>query len=345
LSHAQTNELLTTQPPGFSEEAAAAIAAEHWGVEATAGPLWSERDQNFRLRAVSGEQYVLKIANALESPEVIDFQARALEHIARTDPALPVPRAVPTRDREDYCRVADEEGREHMVRLITWLDGQIVEESEADPGLLRDAGRMLARLGLALRGFDHPASHHHLLWDLKNASELLGLLEHIDEPELRGRVEGVLKRFRDEVLPELPDLRRQVIHADLNRGNMLVSEAGPQRITGIIDFGDMVHTPLVMDLAIAAAYHLADSGDPLGKAPHMIRGYHEVTPLTGAEAAMLFDLMCARLCTSIAVQTWRAKLYPENAEYLMVPGERGVPDDPQPAAAQGTDVRNRPGSR
>jgi hypothetical protein len=36
------------------------------------------------------------------------------------------------------------------------------------------------------------------------------------------------------------------------------------------------------------------------------------------EVEILLDLMLARLCTSITVQTWRAKLYPENSDYLLV---------------------------
>jgi Ser/Thr protein kinase RdoA (MazF antagonist) len=318
LNPDQPNTLLTTQPPGFSTGEACRMVERYFGFKGTASPLWSERDQNFRFRADSGQQYVLKIANALEDPLVIDFQTRALEHIARTDSSLPVPRTVPDLKGRDFCRVADQQGRKHMVRLITWLDGRIIEESATSPGLLRETGKMLARLGRALRGFSHQAANHHLLWDLKNAAELVDLLPHIEEPELHDHLRDALEDFVERVHPVLGDLRTQVIHADLNRGNILVSETPPERISGIIDFGDMVHTPLIMDLAIAAAYHLATAGDPLGGAGFFIEGYHQVTPLTPVEARILPELMAARLCTSITVQMWRAKLYPENAEYLLV---------------------------
>jgi Ser/Thr protein kinase RdoA (MazF antagonist) len=135
---------------------------------------------------------------------------------------------------------------------------------------------------------------------------------------MRQTLEKTLDRFNRNVVPVLGDLRSQIIHADLNRGNVLISTTEPRKVSGIIDFGDMVHTPLIMDLAIAAAYHLADLGDPLGNALHFISGYHEVTPLEPLEVEILLDLMLARLCTSITVQTWRAKLYPENSDYLLV---------------------------
>ncbi len=268
------------------------------------------------MRTNNGDQYVLKIANALESAGVIDFQTRALQHIALADPELPVPRTISGLDGHDYCLIPDQDGRDHMVRLISWLDGRMLEQARYGPVLLRQVGRMLARLGIALRDFSHPAANHHLLWDLKNAAKLLDLLPQIEEPKLRARLEKTLDRFEQSVLPVIDKLRSQVIHADLNRGNILISAGDAQKISGVIDFGDMVHTPLIMDLAIAAAYHLVDTGDPLSRAMHFIGGYHEVTVIEAKEAEILFDLMTARLCTSITVQMWRAKLYPENSEYL-----------------------------
>ena len=318
MNNDQPGSLLTSDPPGFSPAQACEIALAHYAITATASPLWSERDQNFRMKTGGGTQYVLKIANALEDPGVIDFQTRALEHIARVNPELPVPRTVPDTEGADYCLVADDQGRNHMVRLITWLDGEIVEEADTSEDLLLETGRSLARLGLALKEFSHPAAGHHLLWDLKNAAELLELLPHIDDPELHGLLEQALNTFVARVHPVIGKLRTQIIHADLNRGNVLISSDLPERVTGIIDFGDMVKTPLIMDLAIAAAYHLAETGDPLEKAMHFIRGYHEVIPLEELEADILLELMLARLCTSITVQMWRAKLYPDNAEYLLI---------------------------
>ncbi|MFT5138811.1 MAG: hydroxylysine kinase [Lysobacterales bacterium] len=312
------NDLLQNQPPSFTVNEATAIALEHYAVKADASSLWSERDQNFRLLTHSGDQFVLKIANSLESVGVIDFQTRALEHIAKNDPHLPVPRTIVTVNGGDYCSIHDAQGRSHMVRLISWLDGEIIDEMRIGPELLCEAGRLLAKLGIALCGFSHPAANHHLIWDLKNSGDLIDLLPNVDEAELRELLEEALSLFQHRVLPVIGNLRAQIIHADLNRGNILISDDESQKITGIIDFGDMVHTPLIMDPAIAAAYHLSESGDPLGQSLHLIGGYHEVTPLEPVEAEILLDLMIARLCTSIIVSAWRVKLYPENSEYLLI---------------------------
>ena len=56
-----------------------------------------------------------------------------------------------------------------------------------------------------------------------------------------------------------------MIHGDANDYNILVDAAGA-RVTSILDFGDMVHTATVCDLAIALAYVMLDKQDPIAAA-------------------------------------------------------------------------------
>ena len=68
----------------------------HYGLEATATPLHSERDRNF-LIALEGEpRYVLRFANPAEQAKVVDFRLSALLYVERHAPHLPVPRVLPT---------------------------------------------------------------------------------------------------------------------------------------------------------------------------------------------------------------------------------------------------------
>ena len=59
--------------PRFESLAAAEIAKRHFSVQASAEPLPSERDQNFRLQCADGSQFVLKVANADEAMSVLDY--------------------------------------------------------------------------------------------------------------------------------------------------------------------------------------------------------------------------------------------------------------------------------
>ena len=68
--------------PNFSTADAERLASEFYGISAAASPLPSERDQNFRLRPATGEQFVLKIANPEESLEVLHLQNGMLQALA-----------------------------------------------------------------------------------------------------------------------------------------------------------------------------------------------------------------------------------------------------------------------
>lgn len=312
----QIQQMLTTTPPAFSMDEAVHIAAQSFGIEAEATPLVSERDQNFKLRTNNGDFFTLKITNHAEKLEAVDFQNRALLHVADRDPSLPLPRVIPTREQQLYDRV-EKSGNSYIVRVLSWLEGNVLHESAIDLSLSLKLGELLASLGAALKDFDHPGSNPPSLWDMKRASGLRDLLIHIDEAGLRQLITQTLDQFETSSKPVLNSLRTQVIHNDMNRGNVLVDKTDSTRISGIIDFGDMVKSPLIIDLAVAASYQLQEGDDPLAGVLPLIAGYHRVTPLQQAELNILTDLIRTRLITSLLISSCRVKLFPENADYLM----------------------------
>ena len=157
-----------------------------------------------------------------------------------------------------------------------------------------------------------------LLWDIKRAASLADLIGYIEEPALRRLVEATLDRFVTRVQPVLDTLRSQVIHNDMNPGNLLIDSEKPDRISGIIDFGDLTKSPQIIDLAVAAAYQLSPGDDPLAGVLPMISGYHGIEPLQPAEMEILTDLIRTRLITSLLIGSYRATLFPENREYLLI---------------------------
>ena len=310
-------EMLTSTPPAFSTGEATSIAADKYGIHASAHPLVSDRDQNFRLDGQNGTRYTLKISNSAEQEQVVDFQNRALVHIEKQDASLSLPRMIPDLDGQLHSAVR-KDGKSHYVRVLSWVDGSVLQDADVNEELADRLGRLLARLGLALDGYEHPGSNPPLLWDMKRAAGLHDLLGYIEEPELRELVTRTLDRFVSNVKPTLDTLRTQVIHSDMNPGNVLMDDERPDEISGVIDFGDMVKSPLITDLAIAASYQLGDGDDPLGGALPMIAGYHAVRPLLPAEMELLTDLIRTRLITSLLIGSYRVTLFPENRDYLMI---------------------------
>ena len=175
----------------------------------------------------------------------------------------------------------------------------------------------LAQIGRALRDFAHPAGDYALLWDIRNVASLEKLLRYVNDMQLRKLCESRLERFRDVISPQLDSLRSQVIHNDMNPGNVLVDHADANRVTGVIDFGDIVFSQLVNDVAVAGAYFCRIEGDPFAEVVEFLDAYTDVLPLTEDEIAVLPDLILSRHLTTVMISHWRAGLYPDNAEYIL----------------------------
>jgi Ser/Thr protein kinase RdoA (MazF antagonist) len=295
-----------------------AFALHHYGIEGEMRPLTGERDRNYRLESArSGERFMLKISHPSETPLVADFQTQALLHIARADPGLPVQRIVPTCDGQPSLLCDPGDGLPRVARLFSYLPGLPLPEAPRTSAQQLNLARALARLDLALHGFDHPAGALALPWDIQRADSVRGLLAHIADPARRALAERSLDRFERDAKPVLAGLRTQPIHNDFNIYNVLVDPGDTDRIAGILDFGDMVRAPLIDDLAVAAAYQLDPAGDALAGIVPFVAAYHAVLPLTREEVDVLFTLITARLVMVVAISGWRAARHPDNAAYLL----------------------------
>jgi len=324
--HTMAFSLSAEHRPGFTGSEAEAFARELFGVSGSAAPLPSERDQNFFLVTESGDRYVLKIANGTEEEAVLQLQNRVMQHLcALSQGTPPCPRVRQDRSGNTIAPVAGKSGTKHLVRLLTYLPGRLMADLHHGPDLLRSLGGFMGRLDTLLADFTHPAARREFHWDIRHASSLIARhLEHIAEPSQRALIEQHLIAFQAQDEPRLAKLRHSVIHNDANDHNLLVSMvvpdasggAGP-RVTGIVDFGDMVYSVTAAELAIAAAYAILGKPDPVAAAAHVVAGYHGAFPLTEMEIGSLFGLICIRLCSSVALSAFQRKQEPRNA-YLAI---------------------------
>jgi 4-aminobutyrate aminotransferase-like enzyme/Ser/Thr protein kinase RdoA (MazF antagonist) len=298
--------------PQFTPADAVRLARDLYGLSLAAEPLPSERDQNFLLRDGAGPRFVLKIANRDEGLEILDLQNKLLQFLAGAGTGLAFPRLVAARSGLEITPVGAD-GEAYFVRLLTWVDGVCLATVQPhSPMLLRSLGAALALLNQALQRFSHAAAHRVLYWDLRHAamawphSDLL--------PESRRRV---LQPFRDawESL-DWNRLPASVIYNDANDYNVLADAAG-SRVVSFLDLGDVVHSAIVCDLAIAIAYAMLDKQDPIAAAAEVVAGYHEIRPLDGAETDALYTLAATRLCASVCYAAKQARQAPHN-DYLKI---------------------------
>jgi Ser/Thr protein kinase RdoA (MazF antagonist) len=310
--------VLTAPPAPVATDWAANLLQRLYGMQGQLKPLTGERDANFLLEpAGGGARCMLKLSHPDEDPLVADFQTQALLHVARTDPGLPVQRLLPDRNGAPSVQIQDAEGRTRVARVFSYLEGLPMPQAPRSAAQRSSVARMLARLDSALAGLEHPAAARELPWDIQRADRVRPLLVHVADPVRRALAEAALDGFEQRTKPGLAGLRRQPIHNDFNLYNLLVDAADAARVSGILDFGDMVHAPLVDDLAVAASYHIDEQGDALATIAQFAADYHAVSPLSDAETLALLDLVRARLSMVVAISGWRAARQPENAPYLM----------------------------
>ncbi|MDN0075188.1 phosphotransferase [Crenobacter sp. SG2303] len=317
MSEVLSNPLFTTRAEATTQEEVASLLWTYYRVRGQASTRNSERDENFHIRAEDGREYVLKLTHPAESREVTDFQTLALLHAIRRDPSLPIPQVIPRLDGTPYGPVAMGDGSERVLRLLSYLPGQPLHQINRSEAQRRHLGETLALLDRAMSDFAHPAAHHHLLWDIQYAEQLQSLLLQTPPCAQRDVLASWLTHFEAEVQPKLASLRRQVIHNDLNPHNVLVNPQDQVTTVGIIDFGDMVHAPLIDELAVACSYQLSTNPNPLDTAAPMIGAYHAVNPLMSEEVDLLYDLILTRLCMTVTITGWRAIKHPENRAYIL----------------------------
>ena len=240
--------------PELSEQSLVELAGDCFGVSGTLQALAGERDQNSRITTSDGSQFVLKISGAGEDPQTVDFQVKALQHIEQKDPGIPVPRVVAGKDGAMVQKIRRADG-EHMVRLLTWLPG-IPYEAGPTPSLaaLHQVGVFIARLNQALEGFSHAAAEQYMPWDICNGLIFNQQLQGLLPVQTRELIGPALNRLECDVYPQLPGLRAQVIHQDGHGGNLLRRAQDSEEVSGVIDFGDMIHGPLISDLAVCASH-------------------------------------------------------------------------------------------
>ena len=156
--------VISTQPPQLSDSEVQEIIQNVYAIEASVITLDSERDQNFHLKGVDGNEYVLKISNPAEDVELIKLQVASLKHIANFDSSIQVPSTIQTVggkfiSRHNGC----------FIRLQSFLAGHFIKDIEnPESFLLEEFGAFLGKLDVAFREFGYPDLKRKWIWDVRN---------------------------------------------------------------------------------------------------------------------------------------------------------------------------------
>ena len=306
--------------PVFEDDSIRSFLADKYQIQGELKRLDGERDLNYRITSADS-RYVFKVANLEESPALLGTQAEVFDRINRFNCDLICPQQIPSTDGKLLETIETEKGERHYCRLVTYIDGKLFSSIKPHtPELLADLGKSVASLNLALRGYQSEAVNRPLLWNMMSAVQTVDqFLPLIPEKAKTNLVRDYCERFTRNVIPLSDTLPKSIIHNDVNDNNIIVDERGPwsQSVKSIIDFGDMVESWEIVDLAVACAYAMLEKPRPLDAAIAIVSGYHKIKPLQDKEIQVLFDLICMRLCISVCICAHQKRLEPDN-DYLAV---------------------------
>ncbi|WP_029088771.1 phosphotransferase [Brevibacterium album] len=293
-----------------------AAVAQEYGCEPCDPRTYDgEHDRNYRFTDQAGQDWVAKVSDAWVPAVSLDWQESLLQTAAEASLPFAVPSLRRTRDGRTRISVPAGAGGALAVRVVGWVAGTRLAEVP-DPGLstFRKVGEASALLTEAFSRLSAPADLPAHDWLLHRGPEVVRAgLARLDAAgrrtgaaELRERAERV-RRFVEEFervhAPRLDGVPWTVVHQDLHDGNLLVDASG--KLSGVIDFGDAHRVPRVCDPAIAAAYAMRRTEDPLARLRAVAEGYERHVPLTAEERALLLPLATLRLCVNWAL--WHAR--------------------------------------
>ncbi|KAA3608655.1 MAG: aminotransferase class III-fold pyridoxal phosphate-dependent enzyme [Planctomycetota bacterium] len=305
--------------PVFSEDRIRRLLHQHYGLEGALRPLPSYIDLNFRLLDPEDKPWVIKLANSMEDEAAIDLQNRAHFRLASTWPGI-APEVRLGLDGSDRYVVEGDDGQRHLLRVLTYLPGQVLADAgQFDAKTWQSWGRLLAKVDLALGTLDPPKVRRSFRWDPWQAAWTLSAGDRLQNQELRQAVSQLQLRFLAEVERRRSTLPEAWIHHDGNEFNLICQE-NPQgaEVTGLFDFGDMVYTARVFEPAVACAYAMMMAEDrPLETAAELVAAYHQLSPLQEAELAALLPSTGMRLALSLLVAAADVDLDPDNG-YISV---------------------------
>ncbi len=202
-----------------------------------------------------------------------------------------------------------------IYRLLSFVEGDFLGNIEHSAELLSSFGTFLAKMDRTiLKTYNAAITGKVTQWDLKHFKSNYRFLEYITHVKDRSLVAYFFLQFDAHVYPIQHELRHGIIHNDGNDWNVLTQGGA---VSGIIDFGDMCHSWLINEVAVAITYVMMGKAQPLEIASQVIKGYHEVYPLEEKELDILYYLVAARLCISVCNSAYAKTLKPDS-EYITI---------------------------
>lgn len=312
----EEDDMSTQVTPNFSDSQILKLLVDNYALAGDLNPLQSYRDQNLLLSNKDGQRFIIKISNTAESRVELEMQNSAMAHLNTKE--FPSPQTMANQQGELISIINDQNKQAFCFRVLTFIEGKFYAELDANQhnaNLWASLGEFIGKLSGYLNTFEHAGAYRYLEWDLAVGFSVCQDKKNLLNTEQRSLVDYFLASYQSQTLPLLSKLPCSIIHNDLNDHNILVDENN--QLAGLIDFGDMVYSQTVNELAIGCAYALMEQSDPILALKTVVASYHQIKPLNNLELEVLFSLVALRLCTSVCNSASAIKAEPDN-QYLLI---------------------------
>lgn len=328
------------RPSALAKDVASKLVKQLFGLSQVVihRELASYDDRNYQVRGVlpnkegndgSPEYYTLKIQNGVDSDNriLLDCQNDALLLLHKHNIACPYPMPALSDSFISYYElpVVSGESKRLAVRLLQWVHGTPMNEVDVDPLLLEKAGGLLGQISHVMGNFEHPGAHRTFIWDLQQTELILDFVSAIKKSERRELIKAVVKDFQNIAKPtkntKSETLRMGILQGDFNDANIIVSNK--RGMAGVIDFGDIVYSYIINDLAIGMAYTMLSKfgiANPWKATYAFYKGYVKEFPILNCEKNALWTLVACRLAISHTIGMYSFMKNPDN-KYLLLHAE------------------------
>jgi len=270
-----------------------------------------------KLNGYENENYLIETSNSkfifkkypysTELKSIIQGENETLIYLSNKSSQFPNP--ISTVDGK-YLIVQKLNGKKFIFRMLSFLDGDMLGSIVNTKDAFKSFGTFLAKMNKKLLLYNNNIIKARVWnWDLQYFKMNEIYIKDIPYKKDRTLVKYFFSLFKENVNPLLPTLRKSIIHSDANEWNVLLTN---HKVSSIIDFGDLVYSPLINELAIAMTYASYDKDKPLEWAQIILKSYNKELPILEIEIKILYYLIAARLCVSLCNGAHSKKINPKN---------------------------------
>lgn len=268
---------------------------------------------NYLVKSDEGKFIFKSYLYSREMEELVESENTILLHL-NTKLKGKIPNPIPFTDGE-YSKIIEFNSDVYIFRMLNYMEGDFMGDVYNNSDINTSLGKLLASIDTELLEYnDYILKSRVWNWDLQYLHLSQVYTKYIFSHEHKKIVLYFMQQFREKVDPIKSELRKSVIYNDANEWNVLIQNGS---VSGLIDFGDLAHSFLINELAVAILCCGYRNNNILGAAKDLIGAYSEVLKLEENELSVLYYLIAARLCVSLC-NSQKARVEDPDNEYAWV---------------------------